>query len=511
MNGESHEECEFRIYNSEGELCWMYAIFTSRYNIIGQIIGVLVQCTDLTERKKTELCLLASERKYRELADSGETLIMKLDLDFNCIYINEIGSVFIGYNSEDLVGTDPLECDEILDKTIYKEKLQEVVDTQQPLTFICEIEHISGAQRWLRNSLTPLYDDHGVLNGILHQAVDITDQKEIELALSLSESQFKDLANIGDIQVYVLDIDGYFTYVNKPAESFCERDICGLHYRDVFDVYEMPYCDDIYSTHEKQIFDHIKYLPNDKYVWHHSTFLPRYNQNNEFIGVISQCIDVTERKNDALLLEKSEQEYRMLSNLGEIHILKYNKDRAYTYANSLVLDFWSKTENDVYGKSLQEVFELKETETFINAFQLQQSVTLECAFQCKGQNYYFRCYLTPLFDEKHQFNGMLEQRINITEQREAELKLKESESRYRDLANSGETYIAVFGTDKCCTYVNQQICGYLGRSEEELLGEYVDNFLPLNAEQKPEFGEMFINHSSKVFQIETMKYNGKTH
>ena len=81
INGGKHEECEFRIYNKENDLCWMHAIFTSRYNIIGQIIGILVQSTDITERKHTELCLRASERKYRELAESGEPLIRKLDGD----------------------------------------------------------------------------------------------------------------------------------------------------------------------------------------------------------------------------------------------------------------------------------------------------------------------------------------------------------------------------------------------------------------------------------------------
>ena len=170
-----------------------------------------------------------------------------------------------------------------------------------------------------------------------------------------------------------------------------------------------------------------------------------------------------------------------MANSGEIVVFRYDIDRRYTFVNRMVLELWNLTESVVLGKRMDDLFTAFEPEQFIRAFENQESGVLESETKIEGAHYYFRCFFTPLFDEHGNFKGMLEQRTNITEQREAEKLLRASENKYRYLANSGEAYITVFGVDKRCTYVNELICTYTGYSEKELLGQYVDIFMDENA------------------------------
>jgi PAS domain S-box-containing protein len=59
---------------------------------------------------------------------------------------------------------------------------------------------------------------------------------------------------------------------------------------------------------------------------------------------------------------------------------------------------------------------------------------------------------------------------DITESKRVEEALRESEERFRLVANSAPVMIWMSGTDKLCTYVNEPWLDFTGRSHEEELG-----------------------------------------
>src|SRR5512139_4145998 len=66
--------------------------------------NLLVIVRDITERKKTEERLAESERKYRELVEQANSIILRWTSDGHITFLNEFGQRFFGYPAEEVLG-----------------------------------------------------------------------------------------------------------------------------------------------------------------------------------------------------------------------------------------------------------------------------------------------------------------------------------------------------------------------------------------------------------------------
>lgn len=63
---------------------------------------------DISERKKAADALLQSEKKYRELVEHANSIILRMNLDGKITFLNEYGQWFFGYSLEELSGQNVL-------------------------------------------------------------------------------------------------------------------------------------------------------------------------------------------------------------------------------------------------------------------------------------------------------------------------------------------------------------------------------------------------------------------
>ncbi|HLP97395.1 MAG TPA: diguanylate cyclase [Sideroxyarcus sp.] len=87
-----------------------------------------------------------------------------------------------------------------------------------------------------------------------------------------------------------------------------------------------------------------------------------------------------------------------------------------------------------------------------------------------GKTLWVRTSKVPLRDENNQVIGVLGIYQDITERKQAEDALRESENRFRTMANNAPVLIWMAGLDKLCNWFNKVWLDFTGRSMEQEMG-----------------------------------------
>ena len=188
--GEVLEDIELLQISDSGErlslLCNAAAIRSSD----GAIIGGIVVWRDITERKQVINALTASEKKYRELIETANSIIIRWGRDGTIRFINDFGLAFFGYTAEQLLGRDVLllapEEEKSADKNLQTLAKDIVVHPEHYA--IVQAENITrdGRTVWVNWSNKAIFDDAGEVDEILAIGNDITGLKKAKEALQVN-------------------------------------------------------------------------------------------------------------------------------------------------------------------------------------------------------------------------------------------------------------------------------------------------------------------------------------
>ncbi len=148
-----------------------------------RLSAVILQ--DISSRYKTEQALKESEQRFRQLAESIEEVFWVADVaESKVLYVSPQYEKVWGRNCQSL-----LDDSTTYSASIYSEDqlLVEQVFAQQRLGETTDIEYrivrSDGEIRWVRDQAYPVYDEEGLLYRIVGVALDITNQKQLEMQL----------------------------------------------------------------------------------------------------------------------------------------------------------------------------------------------------------------------------------------------------------------------------------------------------------------------------------------
>jgi len=234
--GKSTSNEEWITFADDGHSIFLETIKTPIFNNKGEIIGVLGVGRDITERKKTEDNLREKEVQYNNLANSGLALVWTSGKDKLCYYFNDTWLKFTGRTLEQELGNGwaegvhPDDFDQCLETYVT------AFDKQKSFEMEYRLRHVSGEYRWILDLGTPNYNRTGEFIGYIGNCFDISERKNIELALQKSEDKFKkafttspDSININRLE------DGMFVSINEgftQIMGYAEEDVIGKTSRE---------------------------------------------------------------------------------------------------------------------------------------------------------------------------------------------------------------------------------------------------------------------------------------
>ncbi|MBN2160416.1 MAG: PAS domain S-box protein [Spirochaetes bacterium] len=182
----------------------------------GILVGKLVILNDITERKKAETALIISEANYRRTLDSFENYFFVIDRDYRVVLVNnalakildhfEIGSVIIGKTIMEIFPPDTF--------TDYLEDYRQVFETGK--IFVAEkCVTINGKDYHAEEKLIPIIEDDVVMR-VATIITDITERRDAENALRISEEKLSKAFNLSPIALSINRLDdGTYVEVNE--------------------------------------------------------------------------------------------------------------------------------------------------------------------------------------------------------------------------------------------------------------------------------------------------------
>lgn len=199
----------------------------------GQVIGTFSFGMDITERKRVEEALLASERKYRMLADFTYDWEFWQGPDGHYIYVSPACERICGFKPEEFQQNPALMHEMIHpeDRVVYD---QHILDhrTNRPVHSV-EFRIISrdGAIHWINHLCHAVFDPEGRLLGRRGNNRDITERKQIEME---REEYFKFFQSASDLMC-VADLNYHFKKVNLAfikTLGYTQEELCSRSYLD---------------------------------------------------------------------------------------------------------------------------------------------------------------------------------------------------------------------------------------------------------------------------------------
>jgi len=486
LSAQSSDKCEldYRIIGRDGEVTWIAHHCSSVYSSDGKLLGRRLSNREVTDRKRAELALERSERWLRLAQEAASAGTWEWDLLTSKSFWSD--ELWILY------GLSPHSCETSFEKwleTIHpddraqvKQVTQLAVSNGTELNVEWRTNDGKNGGRWLMSRGRPIRDASGRVTRYIGIAVDITDRKRSEEALRSSERKYADFAEFLPQMVYEMDLDGRFTFINRYGlESFgysAEDLAAGISAFDFLVPEErrtaLENAEKIKEAEDLVVTERTA-LRKDGSTFQIITYSAPVIRDGSVVGVRGICIDVTDRKKSEEALKDSEDRYRQLVEMSP-DVIGIHQDGKIVFMNSSgARILGAKSPDELLGKSIQEVlhsdYRQIVTERLQRMLKGEKGVFPAESLYVKPDGTVFPVEATasPLI-----FKGRPAVQVvarDITARKMAEEALRESEQRYRTVADFTHDWEYWVDADGRFLYVSPSCERMTGYTAKEFLDD----------------------------------------
>ncbi len=460
-----------------------------------------------SEQAKIEQKLKESEEKHRVFMETAKDFMHIIDKKGNIIYANRD---FLSYKKEELMNMHITKLIGEESLPIFGPELKNLIENGSITLTDLYCKGKDGTKIIGELNVVAIYDTDGEFNGANGIFRDITERKKTEQQLKESEEKFRMLFNTANDTIFIVDLEGNIIECNKTSNErlgYTRDELLSMTPMDLdTPEYAEGVLDRIEIVRQKgELFYEVEHLRKD------GKILP-VEINSKLINfqgktaILSIVRDITERKKIEQELKESEEKWRALSENSPAHVLLLDPEHKIIFINRTVPDL-SKEEvigTSIYNYTPQE-FHKVTRDLYYSVWETGEPSSITTKYITKeGEIRYFDMWVGPVF-QSEKVVALITHSMDITKRKKIEQELKESEEKFRLIAE--QTLIGINITqNKIIKYINKAFAEMHEYSVEEMYGwtlnDLVNNVhpddLPLVREmaKSRETGDKNIHHYS---------------
>ena len=484
------------------------ALLSAEMVFIGGEQYLLGIVRDITERKQAEEMLKASENRFRSLIENSHDAVAMADRYGVTIYDSPAVERITGYSLAESVGRNSFTVLHPDDQEHIKVLLAQII--RDPLASVrteFRWRHKDGHWIWIEAVATNLLEEPGV-EAIVINYRDATERKNSEGDLRREKGFSDAIINSMPGIFYLFDTQGKFLRWNENFEKvsgYSAAEIAAMHPTELFEEPEK----ELIRQRIGRVFETGYSFAEANFASRDGSRTPYYftgvrvelNGQTCLLGV---GVDITERRRaEKMLTDLS----RAVNASGDI-VFMTDKDGMITSVNSQFSDLYGYSPDEVVGKTTPRILKsgkqgpevYKNFWAMITRGELFRGEVINKAKD--GRLIPIEETVNPFFDERGEIAGFLAIQRNIAERRQAEEALRESEERYRLLAETSQDSITVINRDYVIEYTNTFAAHQFGIPAQTLIGKRLTDIFPPDIASRQQSNLQKVFENGQPFYIE---------
>jgi PAS domain S-box-containing protein len=498
------EKFETRLRKKSGEIIWVSINAHALKDTQGNISSYEGTIEDITERKRAEKALRENEERLRTIVEASLDAIIAVNAEGQLVLFNGAAQELFQYSKEEALNqpANILLREEI--GKIHQERLERFLNTG-----VGQCGHIGRRmEKLFRRKDGSLFEAEASMSGgrldglrlvvlVIH---DITSRKQTEKALQESEQKYRSIFENTVEGIFQSTPEGIYITVNPAHARMYGYDSPEKMIKRITNITEQGYVNPEDRISFKKIleeqgviegFETQHYKKDGSIVWASINARAVKDEAGKVLYYEGTVEDITERKQAEEALRESEENFRRSLDDSPLGVRIVTIEGETVYANRAMLNIYGYDSieelrttplKERYTPESYAEFQIrkeKRRQGEYDPFEYEVSIVRK-----NGEVRHLQVFRKEiLWNGERQFQTVYQ---DITERKQMEKTLRESEERYRSLASSVDLMYLV---DRDCRYrfMNEGHRQRFGIPLEEIIGRRYDDFH--SEENSKEFAE----------------------
>ncbi len=452
-----------------------------------QYFQILIR--ESSERKQAEKALQEKERRYRALFEQSNDAIILTSSESIVLDVNRKLGELLNYITDELVGMHVSQIVVNYDHEDSVQKAERLRAGEEIPIYYRIFRKKDGTEIPTEINCTLVRDVNN--NPLYFQSLvrDITERKKAEEAIKDKELRYRTLFEQSNDAIFLINLDGFHLEANQKAAELLgyeRNELIGMPIKQVVASHE--HSDSLQKLKKLQVGEdfpiYVRFFrkkDGNEFPAEINATLVKDDEGNP-LYIQSIVRDITGRKRAERALRETKDRYQMLVEKLHGGMLLEDVNGNFSFINPRGAEILGYTVEELIGQhwsitvpNEERIKVAEETAKRPEGI----SSTYETVVQRKNRQLInILVSGSPIFSESGEFEGTLSVFSDITERKQAEQALHESEQKFRVIADSALIGLAIVQENQV-KYLNEALAQILGFPKNEILEWAINDIFKL--------------------------------
>ncbi len=435
----------------------------------------IITITDMTNRKSLEL-------ERHRLFNLSLDLQSIIGFDMSFKEINAAWERTLGWTKAEMLEKSAISLVHPEDRSASVETIQQLIQGKQVFGFENRYLCKDGTYKWLSWNVYPLVEQQTMY--VVTR--DITEQKQAEKEIEGSRAFIRLVVDSVPNLIFIKDYLGRFIFINKAVADFLGLNIKQLiNHTKPTEPIELEAVGELHSKTEQQVIEQLHEITVEE-TYHSADGQPRvfhlikkpFVQNDGQVLVLSVGTDITARQQHEQALKQSEGRYRAIVEHQTDLVCRYLPDATLTFVNPAFCRYFGKHQEELVGHSFLSFLSKNEPDSINKSLasvtpKQPVAITEHSLARHDGTARWQQWFFGALFDENGQVIEYQGVGRDITQRKQAEEALRQSEERLRLVSSAAPVILFAIDNQAILTFIRGQALRLFHLTDDELVGQSI--------------------------------------